>query len=199
MLVKSFNGIFMKTICYVRRESRKHIFTLGKKFSHATIVVESKLSCPWIDSDLRKIIDDLNPNDNLFFADVRDLGRDILDSIDVLSAIYPTDAIGGIMRGELFFSRNAYSAPWNVLFSKIIETERERRSERTKAALAKKRASGVILGRPRGRATSGLDQHETELRMQIARGVTQKFLAKKYGVNPATISAWMKRNDIKRP
>jgi DNA invertase Pin-like site-specific DNA recombinase len=201
----------MKTICYVRQKSRKHIFTLDKKFSHSTLVVESKLSCAWIDSDLREIIDDLNPNDNLFLADVRDLGRDILDSLDVLSAVYSTSArigisaihsstaLRGIKRGILYFSPDIKNARWDILFSQIIETERARRSERTKAALAKKRASGVILGRPLGRRSCGLDQHESALRKQIATGVTQKFLANKYGVTPATISAWMKRNGIKRP
>lgn len=199
ILVKLFNGIFMKTICYVRRKSRKHIFRLGKKFSDFPLVIESKLSGSWLESDLGKVVLELNVNSEICISNCRDLGGDILESLELLSAIVATGAILQVVQEKFHISRLVHTSNWDELFLRLIEVERCRRSERTKKALAKKRASGVILGRPRGRTTSGLDQHETELRTQIARGVTQKFLAKKYGVNPATISAWMKRNDIRRP
>lgn len=81
-----------------------------------------------------------------------------------------------------------------TVFSLLAEIERDLISERTKSALAARKAAGVKLGRPR--LKSKLDPHEQDIRSKLDQGVKQKFIAKKVGCTEATLSNWLKR---KRP
>ncbi len=77
------------------------------------------------------------------------------------------------------------------MFSLLAEIERDLISERTKSALAARRAQGVRLGRPPMK--SKLDPKEDEIRGLVVMGVKQKAIAKKMGCTEATLSGWLKR------
>ena len=78
-------------------------------------------------------------------------------------------------------------------FGISAEIERNLISQRTKEALARKKAEGVILGRPRGRKSSklklsGKEDYIMELREQ---GVSITNIAKIYKVNRNTVSSFI--------
>lgn len=79
-------------------------------------------------------------------------------------------------------------------FGLSAEIEREMISRRTKEALAKKRAEGVILGRPVGRKSTtvkltGKEAVIADLRKQ---GVSISQIARIYKVNRMTVSKFIK-------
>ena len=76
-------------------------------------------------------------------------------------------------------------------FSLLAEIERDLICERTKSALAARKAQGVKLGRPKGK--SKLDSHEDEIRQFVDMGVMQKAIAKRFDCTEATLSNWLKR------
>lgn len=76
-------------------------------------------------------------------------------------------------------------------FSLLAEIERDLISERTKSALAARRAQGVRLGRPP--MQSKLDPREDEIRGLVVMGVKQKAIAKKMACTEATLCNWLKR------
>lgn len=76
-------------------------------------------------------------------------------------------------------------------FSLLAEIERDLISERTKSALAAKRAAGVKLGRPMGK--SKLDAKEQEIRQWVELGVTQRAICRKVDCTEATLTNWLKR------
>ena len=74
----------------------------------------------------------------------------------------------------------------------IAEFERERIRERVMAGLARARAQGVILGRPRRRidperlaSVAGLPEREAARRLGIPRSTLQRFLAQKVAEDSA--------------
>ena len=81
-----------------------------------------------------------------------------------------------------------------TIFSLLAEIERDLISERTKGALAARKAAGVKLGRPA--MTSKLDAHEDEIRQMVEQGIKQTVIANRVGCTEATLSNWLKR---KRP
>ena len=82
-------------------------------------------------------------------------------------------------------------------FGLASELERQLISQRTKEALARKRADGVQLGRPKGsKGKSKLDGKESEIGMFLAKGVTKASIAKILDCDPGTIAAFIKTRKI---
>ena len=75
-------------------------------------------------------------------------------------------------------------------FSLLAEIERDLISERTKSALAARKAQGVKLGRPAGH--SKLDQHTEKIREWVELGVTNKSIARNLNCAANTLSIWLK-------
>ncbi len=81
-------------------------------------------------------------------------------------------------------------------FGLSAEIERNLISQRTKEALARKKADGVVLGRPKGSKSShvklsGKEQTIKDLREQ---GVTISEIARIFKVNRATVSLFIKEH-----
>lgn len=79
-----------------------------------------------------------------------------------------------------------------TMFSLLAEIERDLISERTKSALAARKAQGVKLGRPFG--TSKLTPHEEQIRAWLEMGVTQKAMCRKLECGPNTLRRFINRN-----
>jgi DNA invertase Pin-like site-specific DNA recombinase len=78
-----------------------------------------------------------------------------------------------------------------TVFSLLAEIERDLISERTKSALAARKAAGVKLGRPMGK--SKLDDHEPTIREWLRLGVTQRAICRHLGCAEPTLIKWLKR------
>ena len=79
-----------------------------------------------------------------------------------------------------------------TIFSLLAELERDLISERTKIALARAKASGKKLGRPRGFGKSRLDGKEVEIKKFLDKGVTRANIAKILDVSWGTLNNFMK-------
>ena len=75
-----------------------------------------------------------------------------------------------------------------TLFALFADVERDLISERTREGLAKARASGKKLGRPKGSlGVSRLDGKEDEIRQFLKLGVSKSSIAKITGVSRPTL------------
>ena len=75
-----------------------------------------------------------------------------------------------------------------TLFALFADVERDLISERTREGLAKARASGKKLGRPKGSlGVSRLDGKEDEIRRFLKLGVSKSSIAKITGVSRPTL------------
>ena len=85
-----------------------------------------------------------------------------------------------------------------TLFALFAEVERDLISERTREGLAKARASGKTLGRPKGSlGVSRLDGKEDEIRQFIDLGVSRTAIAKITGVSRSTFYNFMATRGLK--
>ncbi len=87
-----------------------------------------------------------------------------------------------------------------VVLSLAAEIEREFISARTTEALAKRRAAGLPLGRPKGAVSSEkkLDKRKEEISELLLKNVHKTSIARIVGCSPATLYAWMENNDPSR-
>jgi len=75
------------------------------------------------------------------------------------------------------------------------QIERELISSRTKEALAKRKAEGLPLGRPKGRTAkrTKLDDHRDDIYGYLKRGISKRSIAKLLNCSPTTLYSWFKR------
>ena len=84
-----------------------------------------------------------------------------------------------------------------TMFSLFAEIERDLISERTKEGLARARAQGKLLGRPKGSlGKSKLDGKEKEIKDLLGKKVGKASIAKIYGVTWPTIDHFIKTRGL---
>jgi len=83
------------------------------------------------------------------------------------------------------------------MFSLFAEIERDLISERTKKGLARARAEGKLLGRPKGSiGKSKLDGKEREINEYLAKRVKRANIAKIFGVSFPTLMNFLKSRKL---
>jgi DNA invertase Pin-like site-specific DNA recombinase len=82
------------------------------------------------------------------------------------------------------------------MFSLFAEIERDLISQRTKEGLQRAREEGKLLGRPKGKGKSKLDDHEEEIKELLALGLAKTKIAKRLGVHISTLNHWLKQSGI---
>jgi DNA invertase Pin-like site-specific DNA recombinase len=199
----------MKTMAYMRvsgdrqdaENQRLEILKLANEKALGKVefieeVVSGRKS--WRERQVAAVIDGMGKGDALVVAELSRLGRSMLEIMEILSQ--------ATRRGiRIFASKGAWSLDGS-LQSKVVamafaiaaEIERDLISQRTKAALATKRAAGVVLGRPKGPGRSKLDAPGEEIRGLLALGLAQTKIAAKYGTSTRNLANWMRKRGIGR-
>ena len=93
------------------------------------------------------------------------------------------------------FSSNDKSITSTVtttIFALVAQIERDLISLRTKEALQVKKASGIKLGRPKGKGKSKLDQYKDEIMQLVELHVPKTIIEKKYGTSVINLYKFLK-------
>lgn len=150
----------------------------------------------WRDRKMAGIMSEIQAGDALIVSELSRLGRSMLEIMEILSLatnkgvkVYAAKGsweLAGTMQSKIIASVMALAA----------EIEKDLISQRTKSALATKRAEGVVLGRPRGPGASKLDKHEDEIREYLELGLSKTRIAVKFGSSVPNLRIWMHKRGI---
>ena len=149
-------------------------------------------------SEKRRRLDELTsalqPGDRLVVSELSRLGRSLGQVVAVLDAL----AKAGVAFVALKENIRVEGRPdiqtkvMTTLFALFAEVERDLISERTREGLARARASGRKLGRPKGSlGVSRLDGKEEEIRHFLELGVSKTAIAKITGVSRTALYSFM--------
>ncbi len=153
----------------------------------------------WRERSIGSMIDNYSKGDIILVAEISRLGRNTLQVLELLEATAKKGIAVHIVKQNLIFSGqdDIASTILATVLSMVAQIERDFISQRTKEALAKKKAEGVKLGRPKGKAKSlKLDNRRDEIIDYLQKGVSKRSIARIVDCSPATLYSWISRNDV---
>ncbi|MBQ9660352.1 MAG: recombinase family protein [Bacteroidales bacterium] len=146
---------------------------------------------------LGRLIRRMRRDDLLVCTEISRLGRNMLMIMSILNDC----AAGGIrlhtIKDNFDLNNNINSKIIAFAFALAAEIERNLISQRTKEALADRKAAGVRLGRPPG----SFKKKETVLRDQgdiqrrLAAGESLCSISQQYGIHRSTLASYLKSGD----
>ena len=143
---------------------------------------------------LGKVISRMHKGDVLICAELSRLGRNLLMIMSVLNLCMNKEIEVWTIKDNYRLGNDINSKVLAFAFGLSAEIERNLISERTKEALARKRAEGIVLGRPKGAKNkkNKLSGHEEQIIDLYKEKKTMTSIAQKYRVHPVTISRFLK-------
>ncbi len=142
-----------------------------------------------------ELMNRLQPGDTLIITELSRLGRSIQEVISIVNELSKRDVrIIAIKQGiDIQHKRQDMQTKVMVtMFSLFAELERDIISERTKMALASKKAAGIKLGKPVGTIQSSkLDGKEDAITHFLQHKVPIAAIARMLGVHRITLTAFI--------
>jgi DNA invertase Pin-like site-specific DNA recombinase len=153
---------------------------------------------PWRERPIGSLLEKANRGDHFIVAEVSRLGRSTLQVLEILAYAAKKEVSVHIAKGNMIMDGSMQSTITATILGLAAQTEREFISARTKEALAKCKAKGIKLGRPKGPATVlKLDGYRDQIIEYLNKGVSKRSIAKIIECSPATLYHWIRRRKIK--
>ncbi len=147
---------------------------------------------------LGKVLSKLQKGDILICAELSRLGRSLLMIMDILNQCLKREVQVWTIKDNYRLGVDISSKVLAFAFGLSAEIERNLISQRTREALVRRRAEGVILGRPKGRKSSRvkLTGRENEIAGLLHRGYSQNRAARHLKVHRITLGKFIKEHSI---
>jgi len=132
----------------------------------------------------------LNSGDILIVSELSRLGRSTAEVINLVNDLVKRKVrfISIKQNIDIYGTNDVTSKVMVTMFSLFAELERDLISDRTRHALAARKAAGVVLGRPKGSiGKNSLDEKKSEIEKLISLGVSKASVAKICGVKRSTL------------
>jgi DNA invertase Pin-like site-specific DNA recombinase len=102
-----------------------------------------------------------------------------------------------IVKGHLVLDGSLQATITATILGLAAQIEREFIAARTKEALARRKAQGLPLGRPKGPTVQvKLDSYKDQIVTYLQKGVSKRSIARILECSPSTLYAWLRRQRI---
>ena len=144
---------------------------------------------------LGKLLKRMKKGDVLICSELSRLGRNLLMIMGVLNECMNRDIQVWTIKDNYRLGSDINSKVLAFAFGLSAEIERNLISQRTKEALARKKAEGVVLGRPKGSksAKTKLTGQEKQIKDLLEKKVSYSAIGRILGVHRLTVSSFVKK------
>ena len=150
--------------------------------------------------ELGQLLKKIQKDDLIICAELSRLGRSLFMIMEILSLCMKKECRVWTIKDNYRLGDDIQSKVLAFAFGLSAEIERNLISQRTKEALARKKAEGVVLGRPKGRKTAPekhkLHKKEYLISEVLANGMSQRKIAKLFKVDRNTLSRFIRLNHL---
>ncbi|MDR2556775.1 MAG: master DNA invertase Mpi family serine-type recombinase [Bacteroidales bacterium] len=146
---------------------------------------------------LGKLLKQMRKGDILICSELSRLGINLLMIMGVLNECMNRDIQVWTIKDNYRLGSDINSKVLAFAFGLSAEIERNLISQRAKEALARSRAGGAILGRPKGSKSKvrKLTDKEAEIKLLLNKQVTKSAIARILGVHRFTVANFIKENN----
>jgi DNA invertase Pin-like site-specific DNA recombinase len=147
----------------------------------------------WKERQIGKLILTSAPGTIIIASEVSRLARSTYQVLDILRVCVDRQVELHVVKNGMKLDGSMQSKIVATVLGLAAEIERDFISSRTKEALAKRKADGMILGRPTGKAkTLALDAHADKIDHYLSLKLDKRAICKLIGVTPNTLYNWLK-------
>lgn len=147
---------------------------------------------------LGTLLKEVKKGDYIICAELSRLGRNLFMIMEILNICMQRECIVLTIKDGYRLGDDIQSKVLAFAFGLSAEIERNLISQRTKEALAKRKADGQILGRPKGEKSSytKLSGKEDIILRYLKQGKTKIYISKKLKVHRNTLSKFINDRSI---
>lgn len=141
----------------------------------------------------------VQPGDTLVVSELSRLGRSTVEVLLICEQLARQETrLVAVKQGLDFARQDLTTKVMLTVLGLAAELERDFISERTKMGLERAKASGKMIGRPKGSlGPSKLEPNLDEIRRLIEAKVPQTAIGRLLGCSPATVSRFIARRGLK--
>lgn len=152
----------------------------------------------WNERQLGALISRLQAGDNLVFSEVSRMARSALQVLEILAECVSKEINVYIAKQQMILDDSMQARITATVLGLAAEIDREFLSQRTKEALAAKKAKGIKLGRPLGEAKSHkLDPSRKDIERYLASYLSISEIAKLIGKPRSTVGRYISKHNLR--
>ena len=147
---------------------------------------------------LGNLLKKINKDDIIICSELSRLGRNLFMIMEILNICMTKECRVWTIKDNYRLGDDIQSKVLAFAFGLSAEIERNLISQRTKEALARKKAEGVVLGRRKGSKNKKhkLDNKEMLIKKSLERGISKTDLAHKLKVSRNTLYLFLQRTNL---
>ena len=198
----------MANYIYVHQENpnfKKHLSVLEKYVASHQITIDhviedaASTKLQWRERAVGAILDNSRPGDTLVVYEAAQLACSTSQILEILHVAVTKRVSLHFVKHEAELSNTGEVVNTQYLLDFISKVESDFISKRTTQALARRKAAGLPLGRPKGRGNKSLklDKYKSDIKKYVALGISKASIAKLVNCHPQTLYDWLDRNNIK--
>lgn len=148
--------------------------------------------------DLGKLLKKAQKDDVIICSELSRLGRNLLMIMAILNECMNRNIQVWTIKDNYRLGNDISSKVLAFAFGLSAEIERNLISQRTKEALARKKAEGIFIGRPKGSISKKvkLTGKEKDILKYIKQGMSQREISEKLGVSRGTVNRFIRREKL---
>ena len=168
-------------------------FANGKKLGNVEFI-EEQISgkANFKKRQLGALLEKMQKGDILIVPELTRIARSITQIFEVIEIVKEKEiTLYSLKENFCSNDKSITSTVATTIFALVAQIERDLISLRTKEALASKKASGIKLGRPKGKGKSKLDEHKDDILKLIELHVPKTIIAKQYNTSVVNLYGFL--------